>query len=340
MKDKLVANFDNTKEATRDYLFDNMRAALIILVVLGHILTIMITRAEEVKIVYFFIFFFHMPAMTFISGFFSKNVEKSRSTAFETLFLPYLYLNIFTYLYKMFIIQEEYFGFQFFKPLFGIWYLFVLFLWKFFLKDLVKIRFILPLSFIFGIVSGISSEFTRDFAMGRAICFLPFFLLGYFTTQKHIDMIRKIPKIVGSIIVIAVGALSYYAVRYDLFRTELLYLRKAFKESMQFEEMFYRGVIYIIALLMIFAMINLFSYKKNFLSVMGTRTMAVYIFHLFTTPILELFDIFRDQPYLYLLYSVVATAIIVYIYSRPIALKLYNATIERLNSLVLRKNQG
>jgi fucose 4-O-acetylase-like acetyltransferase len=138
-------NRSTTVIPSRDYLFDNMRAILIILVVWGHVLTSMIFDYDPIKSIYFFLFFFHMPAMAFISGYFSKNLEKSRSNAFVTILIPYLILNVFNYVYKIYIIQEPHFGFRFFRPLWGLWYLLALFLWKFFLKDLVKLRFLLPL---------------------------------------------------------------------------------------------------------------------------------------------------------------------------------------------------
>ena len=45
-----------TNEATRDYLFDNMRAILIILVVWGHILSSMTKDSDYIKIIYFYLF--------------------------------------------------------------------------------------------------------------------------------------------------------------------------------------------------------------------------------------------------------------------------------------------
>ena len=50
----------------REYLFDNLKFILITLVVVGHIMTSL--RSIYVgKFLYLFIYFFHMPAMIFIS---------------------------------------------------------------------------------------------------------------------------------------------------------------------------------------------------------------------------------------------------------------------------------
>lgn len=330
---------NKTNEKPRDYLFDNMRAILIILVVWGHVLTSMIFDYDVIKSIYYFLFFFHMPAMAFISGYFSKSLEKARSTAFETILMPYLILNVFNYLFKMYIIQEPHFGFRFFRPLWGLWYLFALFLWKFFLKDMVKIRFLLPLSFLLGIFSGFSKEFSNYMALGRVICFLPFFLVGYYCTKDHVDKLRKIPKLVSVLILAVIGYLSYYIVDHKIFKVEVLYLRKPFPEDSEIKFMLFRSLVYLVALLMILVTINLTSNKKTLLSSIGSSTMTIYVLHLFTIPILEKYEILKDRPYLYLIYSVFMTALITLVYSHPLVRKLYDALMDKLIGLVLRKNK-
>lgn len=332
-----IGSDPNAIDKNRDYLFDNMRAVLIILVVWGHLLTSMIYEYDSIKTIYYFVFFFHMPAMTFISGYFSKNLEKARSKAFESILMPYLILNVCNYLYKMLILKEQYFGFRFFRPLWGLWYLLALFLWKFFLKDLIRIRFVLPLSFLFGILSGFTKEFTNYMALGRVICFLPFFLLGYYITEEHIEKIRRIPKIVSVIIVLAVGALSLFVVKIGLFKGEDLYLRGPYPEDSDIEHMAYRILIYAVALLMITAIIILISKKKSFLSKIGQGTMTVYILHLFTIPLMEKLNILYDRPYIFIGYSVVMSLIIGYIYSRPVVHKLYNKAMGGLVGLFIVK---
>ncbi len=322
----------------RDYLFDNLRAILIIFVVWGHMLTSMIFEYDSFKIIYYFMFFFHMPAMVFISGYFSKNIEKARDGAFATILIPYLILNMCNYLYKMFIIQEDYFGFRFFRPLWGLWYLLAIFLWKFFLKDLIRIRFILPLSFLVGILSGFSKEFSTYLALGRIICLLPFFLLGYYTSKDHVEKIRKVPRLVSVAIISATALLSAYIVNRDIFKVEVLYIRKPYPEASDVKHMLFRCLVYVVALLMIYAMLNLTSRKRCFLSKIGTSTMTIYILHLFTIPLLEKLEIFRQQPYLYLLYSILLTVLITYVYSRPWVKSTYDTIINKITSLIIRKN--
>lgn len=330
---------DSIQENNRDYLFDNMRAILVIIVVWGHLLTSMIYDYESIKTIYCFLYFFHMPALTFISGYFSKNINKARDTAFEYLLIPYLILNVCNYIFKILIMKEQFSGFNFLRPLWGLWYLLALFLWKFLLKDLIKIRFILPFSFIFSILSGFSKEFSSHLTLGRVFSFLPFFLVGYYCSEKCIEKIRKTPKIVGLIISAGVGLLSVLIVRYNILEVGDLYFRKAYPKDSGAQHMFYRIMIYIVALLMIVALIILISNKKNFLSTIGQNTMTVYILHLFTIPLLEKLKLLYERPYLYTIYSILMTAIISYLYSRPIVSRIFNKLMNGIVSLIMVKNK-
>lgn len=337
MKQPVLMNQTITKENARDYLFDNLRAILIILVVWGHLLTSIKDDYEGLRSIYIFIFFFHMPAMTFVSGYFSKNLEKIRSSAFVTVLVPFLILNVFNYAFKMLILREEFYGFRFFRPYWGLWYLLALFLWKFFLKDLLRIRFILPLSILFALFSGFSREFSEYLALGRTICFLPFFLLGYFCTPEHIAKVRRIPKLLGLLVILAAGALSAYAAVNADFDMEALYLRGPYPQETEVRAMLLRLLVYAVAIAMIFAITNLVTAKKTALSYVGTSTMTVYVLHLFTIPLLEKLELLGKQPYLYLVYSVLMTALITYLYSRPAVKHAYDTAMDWLTGLFLKR---
>lgn len=326
-----------TKEKARDYFFDNMRTLLIAFVVWGHLLTSMIEEYDAIKSIYFFIYFFHMPAMTFISGYFSKNIDKAKEKAFETILLPYLILNLLNYIFKIFIIGEDYFGFRFLKPTWGLWYLLTLFIWKFLLKDLIRIRFVLPLSLLLGIFSGFSKEFSGYLALGRAVNFLPFFLLGYYCTKEHIERIKRFPKIVSLAIIVANAVISTYAVNKGLFEENFLFMKGPYPEETDVEFLFYRIVVYIVAIAMLIPIINLTSSKKSIFSKIGVNTMTVYILHLFTIPILEKFKFFNDNPYLFVGYTMIVAVLIIFVYSLPVVKQSYDFIMDKLVGCLYKK---
>jgi len=337
MNQETTINSAMTESTSRDYLFDNLKAILIILVVWGHMLTSMREQSDVIKTIYIFVFFFHMPVMVYISGYFSKNLEKIRSNAFTTFFIPYLILNVFSCIYKILILQEPYQGFRFFRPSWGLWYLLVLFIWRFFLKDLVRIRFLLPLNFIFALVCGFSKEFSGYFELSRIVCLLPFFLLGYYSNKEHIDKIRRMPKIISFGIIAATAVLSTYIVFKNTFDIEALYLRQPYLEGAEIENLFFRILIYVVAILMGIAIINLTSEKKTFLSGIGISTMTIYVLHLYTIPILEKLEILKGHSYLYLVYSVFATFLIVFLFTRPVIKKGYDTVMDKLSGLIIKE---
>ena len=69
-----------TKE--RDYFFDNLKAVLIFLVVLGHFL-LPIHGDNPLVVVKRLIYIFHMPLFVFVSGYFAKKIYKNGQYNFK-----------------------------------------------------------------------------------------------------------------------------------------------------------------------------------------------------------------------------------------------------------------
>ena len=76
----------------RDYFFDNARAILIFLVVLGHLLQPYTSEDKFLQALYLLIYSFHMPTFLFISGYFAKNLDKPNylEKIAKKLLLPYV----------------------------------------------------------------------------------------------------------------------------------------------------------------------------------------------------------------------------------------------------------
>ncbi|MCD8365289.1 MAG: acyltransferase family protein, partial [Clostridiales bacterium] len=70
----------------RDFHFDNIKAVLIFLVVLGHVFRNLGANGDE-YLVYKIIYSFHMPAFLFISGYFMKYNPKKFFAGLVPLYL-------------------------------------------------------------------------------------------------------------------------------------------------------------------------------------------------------------------------------------------------------------
>ncbi|WP_271716079.1 acyltransferase family protein [Anaeromicropila herbilytica] len=323
-------------------MFDNLKALLIYLVVIGHLLDTYHAPSKLFIVLYYFIYFFHMPAFIFITGYFSKNVKKCRNTAFERFFIPYLILNITSYIQYVYLFNKYHTGekmelFYVFKSPLGVWFLLGVFIWRMALKDLIKIRFIVPLSFAVGVLAGIGTEFGEKMALGRLFALGPFFLLGYYANKKHVDKIRKIPKIVSIICLIIIIGIAYYLVMNDVMNKAPILFRKPYSRDHIMEDLKFRMVIYIIAIVMIGILLNLMSYKKTIFTNLGTKTLTVYVIHLFIVRVLDEHIIFPNQPILYAIYIFVGAAFITYLCSRNVCSLFYDKTIHSIERIVLKR---
>ena len=68
----------------------------------------------------------------------------------------------------------------------ALWYLVVMFYYRFFIKTLSRIPYILPVSVLVSLAAGCICVFGSTAALGRAFGFLPFFIISIRSQIKHI----------------------------------------------------------------------------------------------------------------------------------------------------------
>jgi fucose 4-O-acetylase-like acetyltransferase len=172
-----------------DPYFDNIKLLLIFLVVFGHIIENKIAVDPIYRNIYIMIYSFHMPLFVFISGYFSKNLEKSDKNAFKTGLL-YLLIHI---VIDLFATDPA----PLLTPYWLDWYLLSLFIWRLAIKWLHKIKFIIPISIATALIAGFIPQVGRSMSLSRTITFLPFFLMGFFFDKEKIKYIKE--KLRGSV---------------------------------------------------------------------------------------------------------------------------------------------
>ena len=329
----------HSTDNTRIYLFDNIRALLIFLVVFGHMLTLELGQFNLMDTIYFYIFLFHIPAFIYISGYFSKNVEKCRSTAVKSFFIPYIVLNSIGWIFDRFIINDSQDPFRLLDPGWGLWFLLNMFIYKLLLKDLVKVRHVIVLCIITGLLSGLSTEFTSYMTLARLLSFLPFFLLGYYTKEEHIERIRKFPKLLCRLTLVFFFLISYMIVKFNLFNKEYLYLRRPYEEIQKgdLRGILIRAFIYIAAIIITICLINLMSIDKTRFSMIGQNSITVYVLHLFIVKFLRTLSLPWDGTIYYLIYGFIMSLLLTYGLSRPVILSFYKRGMERIVSFFMKE---
>jgi fucose 4-O-acetylase-like acetyltransferase len=79
----------------RSALFDNIKAVMLILVAIGH--TIKAYKPDYGDICRFimqYVYVIHMPAFSFVTGYFSKDPEKGARKAVKSVLIPFIIFNL------------------------------------------------------------------------------------------------------------------------------------------------------------------------------------------------------------------------------------------------------
>jgi fucose 4-O-acetylase-like acetyltransferase len=204
----------------RNFLFDNLKFILILLVVTGHIYGFYIKQSALLNALVIGIYSFHMPAFVFISGFFSKPKNSNTSyRAFADFLIPYGFF-VFLWYFNEFIHAGSS-VFSVFNPPFHLWYLLSLFFWRVSLPYFRLIKYPIIISIIISLLAGCSSYVGHEFALSRTLSLFPFFVLGSLCTVKDINILHK--KIyLAPIGLLAVGlviwsVLNFSSVNYNFF---------------------------------------------------------------------------------------------------------------------------
>ena len=342
------------KTQSRNYLIDNSKGLLIFLVVLGHSLEFIRKDYEVARLLYVFIYEFHMPVFVFISGYLSKNVEKGRRNAVRNFLTPFLLFNIIWNLITLvgpLFLRGEFTelpseqAFSFFTPGWALWYIFAMFLWKILLPDLLKFKNIFIISIIAGIFVKLSGEFGSYMALSRTITFAPFFLAGYYSSEEKLKRFRKFTRFnilnkVPSILILIIGVLiALIFVNYSNIADEFFWADRSYSN---FNIEIFTGillyiVVYIIGFAFVYVFINLMPENQTFLSKIGKNTLSVYFLHTyFIGSILGLTSLMSSN-YGKLLALIVGSLIVTFILSRDGVARFFNKFLNKFNRLLFIK---
>ena len=293
-EDLLSTNVKNLPEwkkmqNNRAYLFDNYKEFLIFLVVVGHFIGPSVGCNEFLRILKWIIVSFHMPAFIFISGYFSKR-NLPVLTIIQRLAVPYLTYEIIYYLWYTFVTHKET-SLALLKPKFTLWYLLALFMWRIITPYVKKFPYHMVLAILAGILIGFSNMEDNFLTIPRAVVYFPFYLAGTSFDRELLNKWRNSRKAVTlAILVILMIALALTFVGFQkIAPMQVFYGRYNYvsmKQGMT-EGIVWRILLYVIGFLMTFSFMILIPEKKLPVSYMGTRTMAIYLFHGLTYTYLE-----------------------------------------------------
>lgn len=185
-------------DSTRNAYFDNAKAILITLVVLGHVIEPFIPYNYGLRTLFVFIYTFHMPAFALLSGYFSKHIQNLTRAEFK-------YLLLFlasTFLYWPLAGQNL--VAMLVMPYFVLWYLVSLTSWYVLLQFFTKFKHPIAIAIIIAVIVGYIPLINEAASLSRTFVLFPFFLAGYYFTSVHFDWLKNRMNIIAIGILLAV----------------------------------------------------------------------------------------------------------------------------------------
>ena len=282
----------------RVYYFDNLKAALIFLVVIGHVFELFYSRLIDMA--YIFIYVFHMPLFIFVSGYFAKYSPKKL-----LFYLVPLYF-LFQLLYILFAIHALGLTWpiiQFTTPHWIMWYLLALIVWISFVPILEMFKgkralLVILASFTIGVLAGFEVTLGYYLSLSRIFYFLPFFVLGFYSKR-----LKDFPRMVSGWHVRLVFGVLTAGIAFLVYRyysvIDVRWLWAAFSYQ-RLEATGYNFLIrlakYVCAVIVsIFAM-SMMPKDKWFFSYIGKNTLQVFLIHGFVIMLMREMDIMYFIP--------------------------------------------
>lgn len=280
--------------SNRSLYFDNAKLILIFLVVFGHVISPLKGNDDFLFTLYTVIFLFHMPAFILISGYFAKGYRKKGYLlkSIKKILLPYLIFQTIYSIFYYFNGDEPSLSFDFLQPHWTLWFLLSLFCWNLFLYVFAKLKWIgLLIAVIIGVGVGYIEQIGGFLSLSRTFVFFPYFLLGYLIEAKHISWIKnmKYSSILG--IMILISTLLLFGFSFPKEAVPWLLGSSSYAEmgNVQLIDGVYRSVQYLLTLIVIFGFLAIVPTTGSKITVIGQRTLYIYLFHGFIIKLIETF---------------------------------------------------
>ncbi|MGL5379295.1 acyltransferase family protein [Clostridium sp.] len=296
-----------TKE--RNAYFDNLKGFLILAVIIGNSLELANPDSVNIHFFVLFLYVFHMPLFTFVSGYFNKLSKRTtKEKVIDTVKL-YLYAQVFYTFFNFLILGRWHISFQLLMPQWTLWYLLSMVFW-YIIADYIKDykKWIIG-SILVSLLIGLDSSVGTIGSVSRTLFFLPFFILGMAFEKEHLNIIRKnkVRILACSILTVLILFLLNNSTPIELF---FQYAKYTWYFEKPWFPMFMRLFHYISAIVVGSAIMAYMPKKKTIITEIGKYSLIMYLVHSGVSEILISYNILR---YTSLITTVISTVIIVVI---------------------------
>lgn len=264
--------------------FDNVKAVLIISVLIGHFIDISTNTSHMYRCIFGFIYTFHMPLFIFISGLFHKDDRIFQKALTDIIIGFMLKIGIFALTFGP--IRGT--SFHLFSDSEVPWFMFALAAFEvlaFSLRNIDK-KFLLIVFCVIGCFAGYDSSIGDFLYLSRIFVFFPFYILGLMVDKDALMHLcaRKKLKILSLAILIAwFACFFFFEHTYEL--RGLFTGRNPFdsfsNEMIRVYGGFFRLLCYTISVVVGFSVLCIIPQNNlGFFSAYGKKTIQVYFWHL------------------------------------------------------------
>ena len=327
----------------RDYFFDNLKAVLIFLVVLGHFL-LPIHGDNPLVVVKRLIYIFHMPLFVFVSGYFAKKIYKNGQYNFKKI----LYL-IKAYVLFVIAIQivyaicgfEDFVEINFFSQSGAPWYLFAMIVWYLTIPLIRRCRPlpVLLVNIVLALAAGYFKHVGDFLCLSRILVFGPFFYIGYYMEQPVLEKALR-PSYRRLVVPAAASICAVVLLFGGKMKDELgmVYENISYHElDHLMEGPFVRFSLMGAAFLISWAIMFFVPREKTKLSFIGQNTMPIYMLHRILRDVLMfagIYDYLGEWGWFTLFVLICLSISVIYILVNP-------KVVENVNNiLALHKFKG
>ncbi|MGL5151328.1 MAG: acyltransferase family protein [Clostridium sp.] len=262
----------------RDYYFDNLKGFLILSVIIGNSLELIEYTPVNTHYFILFLYMFHMPMFTFVSGYFSSKSKRSTQDKVKYTFKLYCLAQIFYYTFYKILFNDPTNKPELLAPEWTLWYLLSLTSW-YILSDYINDRKKwIVYSAILSLFLGFDSSIGSLGSISRTIFFLPFFIGGMMFKKEHLNYIKQ------HIYKFGIGAiLTLIILKFVSHETPVSLLFEYTKYTWVYDTNGFPFMIrlfhYIGAFLLGAIILICTSSKKTYLSRLGKSSLLLYLIH-------------------------------------------------------------
>ncbi|MCY9787887.1 acyltransferase family protein [Nocardiopsis sp. EMB25] len=266
----------------RDARLDNAKFILVALVVVGHAVQ-PLTDYAPAGALYYWIYFFHMPAFILISGYLSRNFDASSNRVEKlvlSLAIPYL---IFWTVHQAIYAVER--GglpesMSVLKPTWTLWFLVALFLWRLSVPVWQRLRWPVAIAVVISVFAA-TADLGTTLSLGRVLSFLPFFVLGLSLRREHFAHLDRWWVRISSVVVLATTAVLAVPISDHLSRDWLFWRDSLTDRDIDplLPSMGLRLAFMVLALLMSVSVLALTPKRHTWMTKLGAYSLYVYLGH-------------------------------------------------------------